>query len=243
MDDEKLMKPKSSLSLTPMESGKVIYLLMTVLVCGGCASGDRSEYTPGEISKRAADFGLVDVRQVAPEVFVDLRYRSSRNVLGQRLYPADMPCLLKRDTARKLRTAAEFVARYGYALKVWDGWRPPEVQALFHDKLGHTGMFLDPKLMWSRHCTGTAVDITLVTTRGKEVDMPTDHDVEGERAHHDAKGASPDVLHRLAILQNAMSKAGFLLIDIEWWHFDDGEYAFRQPRVVSATDLGLTLPQ
>ena len=238
-----LMKPKSSLSLRRMESGKMINLLLAVFLIAGCASGQRSNVKPHEIAKRAGDFDLVDVQAVVPGVYVDLRYRTSDNVLKRSLYPSDMPCLLKRSTALKLRKAAEFAAGYGYALKIWDGWRPPEVQALFYDKLGHTGMFLDPKLMWSRHCTGTAVDITLVSPGGKDLDMPTDHDEEGEMARYDAKGAAPDVLHRLAILQNAMAKAGFLLIDIEWWHFDDGEFVYNQPRVVSAGDLGLTLPE
>ncbi len=196
-----------------------------------------------DVANRAAVFDLVDVRQALPEVEVDLRYQDRHNVLGRQLYPDDMPCLLKLGTAQKLRKVIAAVAQQGYRLKIWDGWRPPEVQALFYEKLGNTGMFLDPKIMWSRHCTGTAVDITLVKKNGGDVEMPTDHDVEGTRARFEGLGCSVEVKRHLATLQHAMCNAGFLLIDTEWWHFDDGEYAFAQPRVVTAKDLGLTLPQ
>jgi zinc D-Ala-D-Ala dipeptidase len=172
----------------------------------------------------------------------DLRYQTKNNVLGRPLYPDNMPCLLKTETAMKLRRAAELVARRGFSLKIWDGWRPPEVQALFHDQLGHTGLFLDPMVMWSRHCTGTAVDLTLVTDRGRAVEMPTDFDEAGSRARFDAGESSLRAKANLAVLQHAMHDVGFLLIDSEWWHFDDGDYAFNQPRVVSAKDLGLVLP-
>ena len=226
-----------------MESRNIILLLSAASALVSCSTPDQPKpFTRGEIAERAAVFGLVDIQEVLPEVQIDLRYKDDRNVLKKPLYPRDMPCLLKRETAEKLKLALQFVGKYGYGLKIWDGWRPPEVQAQFYDALGHTGLFLDPKIMWSRHCTGTAVDITLITKNGRDVDMPTDHDMEGAKARYDAQGASEEEKRRVAILQNGMTEAGFLLIDTEWWHFDDQEFAFNQPRVVSARDLGLTLP-
>jgi D-alanyl-D-alanine dipeptidase len=77
--------------------------------------------------------------------------------------------------------------------------------------------------MWSRHCTGTAVDLTLVRLSGNDVDMPTDFDAQGVKARYDAVDSPPEVIKRLSILQNAMVKAGFTMIDTEWWHFDHGD--------------------
>lgn len=239
-----LMQPESSLSMQAMERGKVILSLAGVLLLAGCSSSAHLTTSErNEIAERAAVFDLVDVREAVPGIEVDLRYKDSRNVLGQRLYPHNMPCLVKSGTAAKLRQVMNLLSQRGYRLKIWDGWRPPEVQALFHDRLGHTGLFLDPKIMWSRHCTGTAVDVTLVTMKGRPVEMPTDHDEEGDHARYEALNAPKHVKRNLATLQHAMHQAGFLLIDTEWWHFDDGEYAYNQPRVVSARDLGLMLPE
>jgi len=238
------MVRKSSLSLPPMERRKVIlWAAASAMASTGCSSS-RLPPPPkrNEITERAQVFDLVDVEAFVPGVFFDLRYKTRNNVLGRPLYPENMPCLLKRETALKLRRVRELVARRGFTLKIWDGWRPPEVQALFHDELGHTGLFLDPQIMWSRHCTGTAVDLTLVTERGRYVAMPTDFDEGGNRARYDGSEATVAQRQNLAILQHAMHDVGFLLIDTEWWHFDDGDFAFNQPRVVSAKDLGLILP-
>lgn len=238
------MVRKSSLSLPQMERRKVILWAASAAVAfSGCAS-QRLPPPPkrNEIAERAQVFDLVDLEAFAPELFFDLRYKTRDNVLGRPLYPANMPCLLKRETAMKVKRVHALVAQRGFSLKIWDGWRPPEVQALFHDQLGHTGLFLDPLVMWSRHCTGTAVDLTLVTEKGRYVEMPTDFDEAGSRARYDGMQASRTARQNLATLQHAMHDVGFLLIDTEWWHFDDADYAFNQPRVVSAKDLGLVLP-
>ncbi len=238
------MGHKSSLSLPLMERRKVIlWAGSAVLASAGCTPS-RLPPPPkrNEIAERAQVFDLVDVERFVPGLFYDLRYKTSNNVMGRPLYPANMPCLLKRETAMRLKRAREIVARRGFSLKIWDGWRPPEVQALFYEQLGHTGLFLDPLIMWSRHCTGTAVDVTLVTEKGRHVAMPTDFDEAGSRARYDGKEANLAQRKNLATLQHAMHDVGFLLIDTEWWHFDDGDFAFNQPRVVSAKDLGLVLP-
>jgi zinc D-Ala-D-Ala dipeptidase len=237
------MKPESSLSLRLMESGKVIFGLLVALGLSACASVELEQPKTSAVLAAAAAHDLVDVRSIAPDILVDLRYKTSRNVLGRPVYPSQMPCLLKRGTAQKLAKAQELLRKKGLGLKIWDGWRPPEVQSLFYDKHGHTGMFMDPKVMWSRHCTGTSVDVTLVNAKGRELKMPTDHDAEGTGARFDALDAPREVRKNVSMLQNAMFSAGFLLIDIEWWHFDDKEFVFHQPRVVSASDLGLVLPQ
>ena len=225
-----------------MERRNLGILLIGLFALVGCASPPPAPpVTKSELELRAEALGLVNVQRVLPGIQVDLRYARSENIIGGPIYPRDLPCFLKYETANKLHTVRAFLKDYGYDIKIWDGWRPVELQAYFFQRFGHTGLFLDPKIMWSRHCTGTAVDLTLVRLGGGDVDMPTDFDAEGAAARYDAVDTTPEIRKRLAVLQNAMVTAGFTMIDTEWWHFDDEFYAFNQPTVVTAAELGIPL--
>lgn len=186
---------------------------------------------------------LVDVRRWVPGIQVELKYATNRNVTKQVLYPPNMPCLLHPKTAEKLLAAQMFLQARGYGLKVWDAWRPPEVQLSLFDHGGYTGMFTDPRIMWSRHCSGTAVDVTLVDDRGKELRMPTGFDTGGRAAHYVYTGDDKKVREHMRLLQIAMTNAGFSILDNEWWHFDDAEYNARAvPPVVFTSEVGVELP-
>ena len=56
------------------------------------------------LKKRAAAVGLVSLADVAPSILIDLRYGRPGNTSGK-LYPENMPCLVNRSTAEKLRHA------------------------------------------------------------------------------------------------------------------------------------------
>jgi len=188
---------------------------------------------------------LVNVRLVIPDIVVELRYKTKKNITRQVLYPENMPCMLHPATLEKLRIAQDIVRAQGYGLKIWDAWRPPEVQLSLFNHGGYTGMFTDPKIMWSRHCSGTAVDVTLVDAKGRELEMPTGFDTGGRDAHYVYKGKDKDIRMHLHVLQMAMLDAGFSILDNEWWHFDDRDYNFPRasPPVVFGSDLGLALPK
>ena len=83
------------------------------------------------VLERAAAHDLVDVREVIPDIVVDLRYTHRGALAGKAVYPPDMPCLLLRQTAERLKLAQETLKKQGYQLCVWDAWRPPEVQLRF----------------------------------------------------------------------------------------------------------------
>jgi len=76
----------------------------------------------------------------------------------------------------------------------------------------------------SRHSRGAAVDVGLVDKAGKPVVLPTAFDDFTEAAHRDhaLKGDSGAEARRL---ETAMTKAGFVGMPTEWWHFDaaDGD--------------------
>lgn len=216
-------------------------LVFASLLCQ-CA-GTSGSVAPG-VREKAAAHMLVDLRRVLPHAVFDLRYGTRDNVTHQELYPKDMPCLMYIGTAQKLIVAEAKIRAQGYRLKIWDAWRPPEVQVSLFDHGGYTGMFADPSITWSRHCSGTAVDVTLTDERGRELKMPTAYDTGGALAYYIYLGPDAGVRHRLQVLQNAMAEAGFMMLDSEWWHFDDAAYINSPPPpIVHASSLGVNLPK
>ncbi len=224
---------------------------LPALLLTACGSGpEAARVSPSSFSsanqrvlERAAARDLVDVREVIPGIVVDLRYMESDNVTGRPLYPRDMPCLLRRETAEKLRRAQEKLRARGFQLCVWDAWRPPEVQLKLLREAENPGLFKNPESEgWSGHCAGCSVDVTLLDKNGQPCEMPTWHDETAEHTGYHYRGASNRVGWNLYELQKAMHEAGFMLLESEWWHFDDSEVRVRAQPVVTAWELGLALP-
>lgn len=191
----------------------------------------------GSVMRKAGKHDLVSIRQVIPSISIDLRYATTGNITKRRLYPAGMPCLLRRSTAEKLKKAQELLRAQGYGIRVWDAWRPPEVQIILDDLGGHTGLFLSPDSGWSRHCGGISVDATMLDRDGVEVKMPTRFDEDIQHAPPRYNGTDPEVRKNLAIFQKAMRQAGFTVLSTEWWHFDDASYLHDAQPVVFGWEL------
>ena len=142
-----------------------------------------------------------------PEVVVDLRYASERNITGKKIY-SDGHAWLRRETIQKLAKVARDLKERGYRLVVWDAWRPSSAQkALWSVK--PDGRFLTPPSKISRHRRGTSVDVTMADKSGKILEMPSDHDEFNSKADEDFSDVSKEVAKRAKILRKAMFSAGF----------------------------------
>ncbi|MEZ5388045.1 MAG: M15 family metallopeptidase [Prosthecobacter sp.] len=217
------------------------YFLILSILLSSCETPRerRSVLVPGRSVELAANYDLVDVRAFIPGVSIDLRYATPRNVTNRAIYPARMPCLLRIETAQKLKAAQDILSAQGYGLRVWDAYRPPEVQEELHRHGGDTGMFVSPQTGWSRHCGGIAVDLTLVDARGTEQRMPTYFDEDFANASRHYRGGDPVVRQNLQILNEAMRQAGFTQLESEWWHFDDADYVSNPQPVVFGHQLAI----
>lgn len=153
---------------------------------------------------------------------------------------------LRAEVARRLVHAAGRLIADGYGLKVLDGWRPLQLQrtlraeygAAIEREFGLTGKALEERLGTfvspvggedpPPHSTGGAVDLTLCTTDGADVDMGGNFDELSDRSHpnyYEGRDLSPDQvefrdLRRLLVA--AMTEAGFWQFPSEWWHFEYG---------------------
>jgi len=177
------------------------------------------------------DFRRLDT---LPHLRVDLRYASTRNLLGRDLYSPHDCAWLHVEAAAALELSTQWLQAHHPHLRlcVLDAARPHRVQELFWQHVQGTPMeryFANPTRR-SIHSFGMAVDLTLLDDRGREMDMGTGFDDTTELSHpalEDHLAAQgqlqPEHLHHRAILRHAMQHGGWQGIATEWWHFDFGD--------------------
>lgn len=163
--------------------------------------------------------GLVDVCDYIDDVIVDLRYAREDNFTGKVVYPFTT-CLVLQPVAKALARVQSACKKQGLRLKIWDGYRPVEVQQIFWDLVQDPRYVSPPGPKGGRHCRGTAVDVTLVDRKGKELKMPTLFDKFSERAHRHSPLWNEEEKKNANLLEEMMHKNGFIGLGTEWWHFD-----------------------
>jgi D-alanyl-D-alanine dipeptidase len=216
-----------------------VLLLSYPVVTGGQAAWLQRD-AKATVARKAKRYLLVPMETAVPEAFVDMRYKVT-SASGRPLYPPDLPCLVHRSTAAKLRLVAKELKEHGYALKIWDAWRPPEAHRALWEAVRDERFVVPPSKGLSWHCYGVSIDLTLVRLDGSEVAMPSRFDEFSPRASSTYTGGDPEVARRVQLLQAAMKRVGFRTIQSEWWHFDDmkPEGGLRN---VTAADLGIRMP-
>ncbi len=166
--------------------------------------------------------GLVDATTIVPRLRVDIRYATARNFTHQRLY-AHARCLLHEPVARRLAEVQRELAARGLALVAYDCYRPLAVQKKMWALVPDERYVSDPA-KGSRHNRGAAVDVSLVDKRGRALPMPSPYDEFGARAHRDFAGGSDEERRNRALLEEVMTRHGFVGLPTEWWHFDAAEW-------------------
>lgn len=165
------------------------------------------------------DTTLVLLSDIDSSIILDVRYATTDNFTGQVLYPAAR-VYLRRIVARRLAEAQKYLARFGYSLKVFDGYRPLSVQKKMWEIVPDERYVANPRT-GSRHNRGAAVDVTIVNTAdGSELDMGTQYDDFTEKAHRDYADLPDKVKQNRALLADVMQRFGFSTFETEWWHFD-----------------------
>jgi D-alanyl-D-alanine dipeptidase len=172
----------------------------------------------GEPGSRASE-PLVEIAAVDPTIVIDLRYATSRNVLGHPIYPAGARALVRQSVADRLKVTQGYLRAHGYGLKIWDAFRPFNAQGALWAFSKSARFVADPENGHALHTWGVAVDATLVDASGHEVPMPSEFDafLPGAALHYAVKD---DVIRAdLDLLIHAMGAAGFKGMRSEWWHF------------------------
>lgn len=161
---------------------------------------------------------LVNIQAVIPDIVLDIRYATTNNFTGKKVYSHPV-CFLIDTVAYALKAAQEEFKMLGFKLKIFDGYRPHAMQHLFWDILPDPRYIGDPA-KGSKHNRGCAVDLTLTTLDDQDIAMPTEFDDFTEKAHSDYPLISDEVKKNRELLQSVMAKHGFTALPTEWWHFD-----------------------
>jgi D-alanyl-D-alanine dipeptidase len=151
----------------------------------------------------------------------DVRYARADNFLGYPVYPMEK-AFLQRPVYESLLRAHRALARHGFGILVFDGYRPWSVTKLFYDRATDAQRaFLANPETGSAHNRGCAVDCSLFElATGREVRMPSAFDEMNETAWADYAGGEAEARARRDLLIDAMHAERFKVIRIEWWHFN-----------------------
>lgn len=165
-----------------------------------------------------ADTTFIRLADFSDDFAYDLRYATTNNFLKAQVYDC-AECYTRVKTAKALLKAnAEFMEK-GYKIKFFDCYRPNSVQYKMW-KIVPNPQYVANPVKGSIHNKGGAVDITLVTLEGEELDMGTDFDFFGKKAYHDNLDLPQEILENRKVLKEVMESYGFWSIRTEWWHYN-----------------------
>lgn len=182
----------------------------------------QSRITPGDHTLKSldevADTTFVRLADYNKDFEYDLRYATENNFLKAKVYDC-AECYTRVKTAKALVKANNDFIKQGYKIKFFDCYRPNSVQYKMWEIVPNPQYVANP-VKGSIHNKGGAVDITLVTLGGDELDMGTDFDFFGKKAYHDNMDLPQEILHNRKILKETMEKYGFWSVRTEWWHYN-----------------------
>nr|WP_242613345.1 M15 family metallopeptidase [Herbihabitans rhizosphaerae] len=128
---------------------------------------------------------FVALRDVAPTIVQEIRYKGRHNFVGEPIDGYRQPmCVLTRPAAEALRTAQHTLLRQGYTLKVYDCYRPQRavdhfvrwakdladerMKTEFYPRVDKSRLFADGYIAEkSGHSRGSTLDVTLVKLPSK----------------------------------------------------------------------------
>lgn len=168
------------------------------------------------------DTDFVMVKTYIPDIRVELRYATTQNFTGQRIYDFS-DAYLRYGTVKKLMLVQEEMKQQGLCLKIWDAFRPTAAQFKLWEVYPDSVYVANPNYGYSSHSRGNTVDITLVKADGTELVMPTGFDDFSTLADRDYNDCSAEAAENARLLEACMEKHGFKPYSGEWWHFSDSQ--------------------
>lgn len=214
-----------------------IKLLLFLLVLGACRSEPTLESIPvavPQVSERqlvktmtkapivdTLDYDTLQWQELIaldPSIRLDLRYATANNFVGQVLYGCAR-CFLRPEAAQAVVAAHQELQMEGLGLKMFDCYRPRDVQWKLWEIYPKPGYVANPR-KGSIHNRGGAVDLTIVDSTGQELPMGTDFDFFGPKANHTFTDLPDEVLANRRKLKALMRRYGFSAIRSEWWHYN-----------------------
>lgn len=185
---------------------------------------------------------FIRLKNIAPEIIVDLRYATDNNFTGAPVtgYENNPPCITTKAVAHALKKASDELQKSNLKLKIFDAYRPKKAVNAFIIWAGEKEDFKTKNKYYpsieksilleeryiaspSNHSRGSSVDLTIVFKNNKgqwtDLDMGGPFDFFGERSHYDTEELTAKQKQNRALLKDIMEKHGFVAYSKEWWHF------------------------
>ena len=109
---------------------------------------------------------LVNVKKIIPSVEIDLKYATTDNFVGKRIYNYNI-CYLLSKVAEALKLVQAELELQGLGIKIFDGYRTMQAQRKFWEVCPDERYVSNPDKEMGRHTRGTAVDLTLIDLKTK----------------------------------------------------------------------------
>lgn len=198
-----------------------------------------------EQPKRWVDNGFINSRIAV--ITEDMGFNVDLQYPKMKCRNAVRTCFVREEILERLKTARSFLPE-GYSFKIYDAWRPMKLQEeLYEQYTAHIAgkydldalseedreeflsRFISPpvhdRINPPVHTTGGAIDLTIVDSKGKELNMGTAFDEFSDKAYtaHFEGTEEEEIIYNRRMLYNSMIKAGFTNLPSEWWHYDYGD--------------------
>lgn len=165
-----------------------------------------------------ADTTFIRLADFSDGFAFDMRYATTNNFLKAKVYDC-AECYTRVKTAKALLEVNQAFEKKGVRIKFFDCYRPNSVQYKMW-KIVPNPQYVANPVKGSIHNKGGAVDITLETLEGEELDMGTDFDFFGKRAYLDNFDLPEAILANRKLLKETMEAFGFWSTRTEWWHYN-----------------------
>ena len=160
---------------------------------------------------------LIQFTPETHDVVLDIAYATPRNFTGKPVYTKGL-CFLHEEAAAKMEKAIALAAALDLRFKLFDGFRPSEAQWVLWNHTPDPNFLADPR-RGSPHSRGAAIDLTLITPDGAELDMGTGFDEFTPLSHHASTAITAAAQRNRFLLLGLMSAAGWDFYGNEWWHY------------------------
>ena len=197
---------------------KSLFLFCALIAAFSCKSQTGISNIVSAKEPVVNDTTFVNIKDYSPDFVYDMKYATADNFLKAKVYDC-AECFLRLKTVKAIVKANAVFMKKGYKIKFFDCYRPLDIQKKMWQIVSNPSYVADPA-KGSIHNRGGAVDITLVDSNGKELDMGTSFDHFGIEASHNYAQLSKKVKANRKMLKKVMIENGFNSFDSEWWHYN-----------------------
>ena len=196
---------------------KIILFSISLFAVISCKSQLQTTTLPQNAKVILADTTFVNIKNYSTDFVLDMKYATTDNFLKTKVYDCEM-CFLRYKTVQKLLAVNSILAKKGIKIKFFDCYRPLDIQKKMWQLVPNPDYVANPA-RGSMHNRGSAVDITLVDTKGTDFDMGTPFDFFGVEASHSYQKLTNTQIANRIFLKTIMLENGFKPFDTEWWHY------------------------